>query len=288
VVFAQAISFVHAISRADDQSIQQPLPFIDQPTDKAVPARARSVKRDGKRYLQDILWHESLLAVKLSLDRQTVAELIARLQEKLPQNSGVTRRRNTSIILGRFFPTDDLDQLPRRVFQTYDDEALLASIMRVLFLEVEPVVGELVAGRLHGLPAGSMLPRDFFTRFTEEVLGKKETHVSYRCCTAARVLGWTIVEKKKSYVAQQVPNETAALLIFHHRYAPTSRVIDLKFLLTEPTWKYLGFSHEDAVRQFMRKLERRGLLSRYATVDRLEQVTTKYPLASLLQRKVRV
>jgi hypothetical protein len=38
----------------------------------------------------------------------------------------------------------------------------------------------------------------------------------------------------------------------------------------------------------MRKLEQRGFLSRYATVDRLEQVTTKYPLASLLERKVRV
>ena len=89
-------------------------------------------------------------------------------------------------------------------------------------------------------------------------------------------------------MAQQTPNETAALLIFHHRYAPTPRVIDLKFLLAEPTWKYLGFSHDDAVRQFMRKLERHGLVSRYATVDRLEQVTTKYPLASLLERKVRV
>jgi hypothetical protein len=238
--------------------------------------------------LQDILWQESLLAIKLSLDCPTVAELITRVQERLPQNSAVTRRRNTSIVLGRFFPTEDLDQLPRRVFRAYDDEALLAAVMRVLFLEAEPFVGELVAGRLHGLPAGSLLPKDFFTRYTQEVLGKKETHVSYRCCTAARVLGWTIVEKKKSYVAQQIPNETAALLIFHHRYAPTPRVIDLKFLLTEPTWQYLGFSHEDAVRQFMRSLERRGLLSRYATVDRLEQVTTKYPLASLLERKVRV
>jgi hypothetical protein len=74
VVFAQAISFVHAISRADDQSIQQPLPFIDQPTDKAVPVRVRSVKRDGKRYLQDILWQESLLAVRVSLNCQTVAD----------------------------------------------------------------------------------------------------------------------------------------------------------------------------------------------------------------------
>ncbi|MGH8069741.1 MAG: hypothetical protein ACRERE_31760 [Candidatus Entotheonellia bacterium] len=288
MVFAQAMSFVQASSRTSDQSIQQPLPFVDQPIEKAVPARARSVKRDGKRYLQDILWRESLLAVRVSLDCQTVIELIACLQEKLPQNSAVTRRRNTSIILGRFFPTNDVDQLPRRVFRAYDDEVLLAAVMRVLFLEAEPLVGELVAERLHGLPAGSMLPKDFFTRYTQEVLGKKDAHMSSRCRTAARVLGWTLAEKGGAYMAQQIPNETAALLIFHHRYAPTPRVIDLKFLFTEPTWKYLGFNHEDAVRQFMRKLERRGLLSRYATVDRLEQVTTKYPLTSLLERKVRV
>jgi len=288
LAFEHAILFAQTNLRNKAHSIQPLLPFIDQPPEKAVSPRVRSVKRSGKRYLQDILWQETLLAVNVSLDCQTVAELITRLQEKLPQNSAVTRRRNTSIILGRFFPTEDVDQLPRRVFRAYDDEALLASVMRVLFLEAEPIVGELVAGRLHGLPAGSMLPRDLFMRFTEEVLGKKETHVSYRCCTAAHVLGWTIVEKKKSYVAQQILDETAALLIFHSRYAPTPRVIDLKFLLTEPIWKYLGFSHEDAVRQFMRKLERRGFLSRYATVDRLEQVTTKYPMASLLQRKVRV
>lgn len=133
-----------------------------------------------------------------------------------------------------------------------------------------------------------MLPRDFFTRYTQEALGKKEVHVSYRCCTAARVLSWTIAEKSKSFVAQQILHETAALLIFHYRYAPTPRVIDMKLLLTEPTWKYLGFSHKDAVRQFMRMLEQRGILSRYATVDRLEQVTTKYSLASLLERKVRI
>ncbi|HXH08413.1 MAG TPA: hypothetical protein VNP04_01360 [Alphaproteobacteria bacterium] len=139
-----------------------------------------------------------MLAVKVSLDCQTVPELIAGLQEKLPQNSAVTRRRNTNTILRRFFPTDDVDQFPRRVLRAYDDETLLAAVMRVIFLEAERLVGELVAGQLHELPAGSLLPRDFFTRYTQEVLGKKEIHVSYRCCTAARVLGWTIVEKKQS------------------------------------------------------------------------------------------
>jgi hypothetical protein len=101
-------------------------------------------------------------------------------------------------------------------------------------------------------------------------------------------LGWTITEKKKSYVAPRTPNHTAALLVFHHRYAPTPRVIDLRLLLVDATWKYLGFGHEDAVRAFMRKLERRGMVARYATVDGLEQVTTRYSLQSLLERRARL
>lgn len=267
---------------------QQLLPFCTQPTNTRVSTRRRTVKSHTKLYLQDMLWKESLLAVTMSVDCQTIADLSSRLQETLPQNSVVTRQRNTSTILRRFFPTDEIDQIPRQILQAYEDDELLAAVMRVLFLEAEPLVGRLVAERLSRLAAGVALPKDFFIRYTEEVLGKKEPHVSYRCCTAARVLGWTIVEKKKYYVAQQMPNETAALLILHYRYALTPRVIDLKALLVEPTWKYLGFGDEDTVRGFMRKLERRRLIARYATVDRLEQVTTRYALESLLERKVRI
>jgi hypothetical protein len=269
-------------------SAQQQLPFFEQSVKNHGISRNRSVKTNGERYLQDILWKESLLAVKVSTECQTVAELISRLQEKLPQHSAVTRQRNTSTILSRFFPTAAIEQFPRQVMLAYDDEELLAAVMRVLFLEAEPLVGKLVAERLHGLPTGSELPKDFFLNSAQDLLGKPEKRVSTRCCTAVRALGWTIMEKKRYYIAQQNPNETAALLIFHHRYASTPRVIDLKALLAEPTWKYLGFSHEDIVRGFMRKLEQLRLVARYAMVDRLEQVTTRYSLESLLARRVRV
>ena len=271
-----------------DPDPQQQLPFSTQPTNSQVSNRHRPVKPNSKRYLQDILWKESLLAVQVSMDCQTTAELVARLPERLPQNSAVTRQRNTNTIVSRFFPLEEIDQLPRQILRLYEDEDLLAAVMQVLFLEAEPLVGQLVAERLTRLPAGTALPKDFFVQYTLEALGKREPHVSYRCCTAARVLGWTIVDKKRYYVAQQNPNETAALLILHYRYAPSPRVIDLKAMLAEPTWKYLGFSDEDAVRGFMRKLERRKLIARYATADRLEQVTTRYALESLLERKVRV
>jgi hypothetical protein len=158
--------------------------------------------------------------------------------------------------------------------------------MRVLFLEAEPVVGRLVTERLFPLSPGTLLSKDFFTSYVQEVVGKKVRPIVSRCSAAARALGWIVKEKQKFYVAQQTVNETAALLIFHHYYAPTPRIVDMKLLLAEPTWKYLGFSSEDAVRGFMRKLDQRSLVSRYAVVDRLEQVTTRYSLDSLLERKI--
>lgn len=267
---------------------QQQLPFFDLPSDKKVPIPVRPVKPHGERYLQDCLWKESLLAIKVSLGCQSVAELIVRLREHLPQNSAETRERNASIILSRFFPTSEIDQLPRRILRAYDDETLLAAVMRVLFLEAEPLVGQLVTERLFPLPPGTALAKDFFSAYAQEATGRRDRHIASRCKAAVRALGWIIEEKRRCYVAQQAVNETAALLLFHYHYAPTPRVIDMKLLFAEPVSKYLGFGSEDAVRELMRKLERRGLVSRYAIVDRLEQVTTRYSLDSLLERKIRV
>jgi hypothetical protein len=266
----------------------QQLSFFSQPENKAVSARPRVVKRPGERYLQACLWKESLLAVQVSLQCHSVAELVVRLREHLPQNSLVTRERNTSTILSRFFPTNEIDQLPRRVLYAYDDAALLAAVMRVLFLEAEPLVGRLVTEHVFPLPPGTALAQDFFTRYAQEVVGKKVKDIASRCSTALHALGWIVKEKRKFYVAQQTVNETAALLLFHHYYASTPRIIDMNFLLAESVWKYLGFANEDAVRGIMRKLEHRGLIARYAVVDRLEQVTTRYSLASFIERKVRV
>jgi hypothetical protein len=102
VVFEHVIPPKQTSLRSTDQGIQQSLPFQDQPAEKSVSARVRSVKHDGKRYLQDLLWQESLLAVKVSLECQTVAELTTRLQEKLPQNSALTRRRKPTLSSGVF------------------------------------------------------------------------------------------------------------------------------------------------------------------------------------------
>jgi hypothetical protein len=80
VILSRARHLEESVPRCDDQNGQQLLPFLSQPSEQAIPARVPTVKNHGKKYLQDILWKESLLAVRVSLDCQTVAELISCLR----------------------------------------------------------------------------------------------------------------------------------------------------------------------------------------------------------------
>lgn len=101
MILSRARHLEKSVPRNDDQNAQQLLPFLTQPSEQAIPARVRTVQNHGKRYLQDILWKESLLAVRVSLDCQTVAELISRLQEKLPPQEDTIRAYLYERVAGR-------------------------------------------------------------------------------------------------------------------------------------------------------------------------------------------
>ena len=248
-----------------------------------------STATSGKRkHLQSIAWPESLLAVRVSTECSSVKELRHRLWSELPQNSPSSRHRLTSVILGRFFPDKKIEQLPLRVCMAYQDDALLASVMGPLLLLAEPVLGVLFAERLLPLPPGAELAKDFFACYGREVSPTNAKNVARYCTNAAQSLGWTTRSHSTTYRTQQVMHPTAALLILHHVYAPMSRSVALDQVLAEPVWKYLGFSQPDDVRTFFKNLERKGLIARYAHVDRLEQITTRYALSELIERKVRV
>jgi hypothetical protein len=160
--------------------------------------------------------------------------------------------------------------------------------MGPLLLLDEPVLGVLFAERLWPLPPGAELVKDFFACYGKEVSLTNVKSIATYCADAARSLGWTTRSRSKTYRTHQMVQPTSALLIFHHVYAPTPRSVEIDQVLAEPVWKYLGFSQPDQVRAFFKNLECKGLIARYAHVDRLEQVTTRYTLYELLERRVRV
>ena len=247
-----------------------------------------TAKPRKQKHLQRISWSESLFAVRLSTECSSIKELRHKLWSDLPQNSLNSRRRYTSTILARFFPDKSIEQLPRCVYLAYQDEILLASVMGPLLLLAEPVLGVLFAERLWPLPPGAELAKDFFACYGKEVGPTNVKNIATYCADAARSLGWTTRSRSKTYRTHQMVHLTSALLIFHHVYAPTPRSVELDQVFAEQVWKYLGFSQPDEVRAFFKNLERKGLIARYAHVDRLEQVTTRYALYELLERRVRV
>ncbi len=247
----------------------------------------RYARRKAVRQLQDVLWPDSIRAVQIAAACGSFEEFVARLPGDLSQGSEHTRGRAVSTILSRYFADLTVDTLPCRVWRTWNDPALLEAVMGPLLLQSEPLLGRLVAERLHPIPPGSMLPLDFFRHYGDEVGGRNAINVSKRCAGAARNLGWIARVRGRSVRVQPRIDPTAALLLLQREYAPTPRIVDLEAVAAGTLWKYLGFSSVQELRACIASFVERGLIARFVQVDRLDQFTTRYTLDELLERGLR-
>lgn len=247
----------------------------------------RYARRKAVRQLQDILWPDSIRAVRIAAGCGSFEEFVARLPGEMTQTSLHTRGRAMTTILSRYFADLTVQTLPCRVWRTWNDPALLEAVMGPLLLQSEPLLGRLIAERLHPIPPGSMLPLDFFRQYGDEVGGRNAINVSKRCAGAARNLGWIARVRGRSFRVQPRIEPTAALLLLHREYAPTPRIVDLEAVAAGTLWKYLGFASVQELRACIASFVERGLIARFVQVDRLDQFTTRYTLDELLERGLR-
>ena len=85
------------------------------------------------------------------------------------------------------------------------------------------------------------------------------------------------------------PSKTSVLLLIHYLFAPAGpRTIELRNLLANPFWKYVGLKAENDVRAVLREADVAGAVGKYVVADQLEQVTTCWTLDEFLARKVRL
>ena len=85
------------------------------------------------------------------------------------------------------------------------------------------------------------------------------------------------------------PSKTSLLLLTHHIFASAEpRTIELRNLLANPFWKYLGFKREDEVRAVFREADAAGCIGKYVVADQLDQVTTCLTLDAFLSKRVRL
>ena len=243
-----------------------------------------------KKTISDLRFQEAILAVKESTNCQDLKELQSRLIGAFRQNSQETRLRYARFVVHWFFP-DGIDGIARRTWAAYQDDKILADILRYLYLEREPVVGACVAECLFPLEIGMRVPGLVFDRFLNAYFGDEPTKkTSQRLKSNLKLLG--ILERSRGEDDRLVspsPSKTSVLILIHQIFSPAEpRTIELQNLLANPFWKYLGFKSEDEVRRIMREADAAGLIGKYVVADQLEQITTCLTIDELLAKKARL
>lgn len=242
----------------------------------------------ARRTIQDVLFEEGLIAARLSPDAASLPDLQRLIVSALHQNSQETRVRYSQSILGWFF-RDGVDGLAARVWSTYHDDHLEADVLRFLYLQAEPAMGVCVARGLFPLEEGMQVPSSYFERFlTEELQTTPPSKTAERVKSNLKRLGFLRRRRgAEDVVSRVVPTSTAVLVLVHHLFAADApRTIELRNLLANPFWKFLGIKTEDHVRAILREAVAGGILSKYVAADELEQITTWMTLDELFARRV--
>ena len=275
------------------RSVQTMLPVPEAQVELSLGASARPglpPKVALKKAIQDVLVAEGALAVKLSVECQTLEQLHEALLKKLGQNSMETRRRYAQSLV-RWFFNDGLDGLLRRIWLAYQDDAILTDLLRWSFLAEEEILGATVAQALFPLETGIAIPATYFDKFLSDYLGEEPPDKTrQKLKINLKKLGFLERAKgKPDRLTPVVPQKTSFLLLLHHLFAAKSvRTVELRHLFANPFWKYLGYKSEDAVRNVLREADAAGVIGKYVVADQLEQVTTCFTLAELMDRRVRI
>jgi hypothetical protein len=165
---------------------------------------------------------------------------------------------------------------------------LLETLMRYQFLSQEPTLARFVVDHLAAMPPGSVLELTLLKAFVREVDPKNRPKMVQRLGQALRRMGFIVRERRQDMVAQLWPSKTSLLLVIHHLFAPTPRIVTLHDILADPFWHYLGFREKETIRRTLHEANARGLIAGYAIVDQLEQITTRYTLGAWFREQLQL
>lgn len=245
--------------------------------------------------IQSVAWETGLQAVKDSANFESFDAFVQHLRDGIRQNSAMTRQRYANLIVKRLFPDHRLDGINTRAWCAYHDEAILTDLVRVTTLEAEPIIARFVVEQVLTVPPGSVIETATVRDFISATYGSfKEDSYNRLLSTIGHMR--FVARSSGKFVTQVLPRPSNGFLILlHSRLAPTPRIVRLADVLAPPSllndnahtpvapfWRLLGMREESDVRAILRDAEAAGLIAKYAVVDQLEQITTRYALDDYL------
>jgi hypothetical protein len=248
-------------------------------------------RQDGaSKTISDLYISDAVVAIKEAATCESLDALKERLVQVLSQNSEETRIRNARFVIRWFFP-DGINGIARKTWAAYEDDRILMDVLRYLYLSQERVMGSCVTDCLFPIELGMRVPGAEFDRFLASYYRDAPTKkTTQRLKTNLTKLG--ILEASRGHdhlLVPLVPTKTALLILTHSIFAPSGpRSVELRRLLVNPFWKYVGFKSEDAVRAVFREADAAGIIGKYVVADQLEQITTRWGLDEFLSNKPRL
>lgn len=236
--------------------------------------------------IQELPWLPALQAIRDSAAFEDYAAFRTHLGQTLPFNSMYTRERYALTIQKYLFPGGSLNVVARRAWAAYQDEVILEDLARYQLAIGEPTLARFIVTRLASRAPGSAVNHAFLEDFVQEIDPKGRAKMVERLGIMVRRIGLIVREHGQDVVAQPRPAKTSLLILVHHLFAPTPRIVTIGEILESPFWRYLGYREEEAVRRILHEASGQGLLARYAIVDQLEQITTRYTLDQWFSRAV--
>ncbi len=214
-------------------------------------------------------------------------DLRRRLEAALPQNSAVTRRRYMESIT-RWFLRDGCRGFAPTVWARFQNAELQLALHRYLFLSTQPIMAASVVSVLSRLSDGILVPSDYLGASMAKLLGHDlSAQTQKRLLANLRKLGFLERTPAGDRVATPPFPKTVLLLALHHSFnVDAPRTIEFTILVVNPFWRFVGLRSEDALRDFLKEAEHAGFLGKYVVADRLEQITTCFSLAALIEKGV--
>ena len=240
--------------------------------------------------VQDCTYHLGFQAISLAVGASTWQALRPTLGDSLPYNSRETRRRYLSSLHKWALEECNLSCLAVRVWRAYQDKELLGQVLRERYLAAYPVLGRFVSQFLICLAPGEPVERRVIEDFLNAERSAYANKTVKRLRTTMRDLGFLRITSREAPPVVNVTHlpSTAFVILLHHYFASQPTTVTVSTILSHPFWHYLGGRAETEVRAALSLAAARDAIARYATVDHLEQITTRYSLEELLRRQVRL
>jgi len=244
--------------------------------------------KEKEHFPQEPLWDVTLNAIResQSVDILTNAKALANI---LHFNSDETRSRYGRAMATRFARIDLKWSNPQILSGFFNiakaglENKIISSIWRILFCSIEPIIARTYLEIIWPREPGSQIQRSEIRNYVEMTFHQQSKKLNTRIINCLHQAGFASPQGKEALNIIGFGDLDASLFLATHLlFAQDPKTIKISEIMDSSFWKYLGYYKFDYVRIALRGAESKGLILRYAVVDHLEQITTRYSLADLI------